>query len=70
MIEMNEEQRRRLRDLIEMSDEEYYEKFLADIPLEEAAAFMEEFPGFMEEEITDDTDSGELWKKILEQIQK
>lgn len=47
MIELNEEQSKRLLDFCGMTDLEFYEKHLADLTLEEQAAFMEEFPDFL-----------------------
>ena len=47
MIELNEEQSKRLLDFCCMTDLEFYEKHLADLTLEEQAAFMEEFPDFL-----------------------
>lgn len=38
-----------IKELIQMSDEEFYEKYLADMSLEEQAAFFEEFPEFLKE---------------------
>ena len=46
MFEMNEEQRKRLLDFCGMTDLEFYERYLADLTLEEQAAFMDEFPEF------------------------
>lgn len=37
----------KILDFAFSSDIEFYEKHLADLPLEEQAAFMEEFPDFL-----------------------
>lgn len=47
MIELNEEQSKRLLDFCGMTDLEFYERYLADLTLEEQAAFMDEFPDFL-----------------------
>lgn len=64
MNEINDEQSKRLLDLINTTDEEFYEKFLADAPLEEVAAFLEEFPDFMEDGEEFDMNDEELLKKV------
>ncbi len=45
--------------LMEMSDLDFYEEFLADAPLEEQAEFCREFPEFLEEEAAGGDDLGE-----------
>lgn len=68
MNEINDEQSKRLLDLINTTDEEFYEKFLADVPLEELAAFLKEFPDFMEDGDEFDMNDEELLQKIQEKI--
>lgn len=50
MKELNEEQRKRFEEFIQMDDMEYFEKHLADASVEELAAFLKEFPEFMSDE--------------------
>lgn len=38
-----------ISELIHMSDMEFYEKYVADAPLEEQKRFLEEFPEFLPE---------------------
>lgn len=59
-------------DLLEFcfcSDFEFYEKYLADLPLEEQAVFMKEFPDFLQE---DDVNSKNelLEDQVYQTIQK
>ena len=71
MVELNEEQRKRLLDFCGMTDLEFYEKYLADLTLEEQATFMNEFPEFL---IGEPVKSGtglkddELFQRIQETI--
>ena len=65
MIELNEDQAKRLLDFCGMTDLEFYERYLAQLTLEEQAAFMDEFPEFMECEKAPKDD-----KEILEGIIK
>ena len=71
MIELNEDQAKRLLDFCGMTDLEFYEKYLAQLTLEEQAAFMDEFPEFLNgEPVKDDTGlkDDELFQRILETI--
>ena len=61
MIELNEEQSKRLLDFCCMTDLEFYEKHLADLTLEEQAAFMEEFPDFLSNRKAEESDLGRKW---------
>lgn len=38
-----------IKELIQMSDMEFYEKYLADLSLEEQAEFLQRFPEFLKE---------------------
>lgn len=49
MRELKGEEEKRLLEFCFSSDLEFYEKHLADLTIEEQAAFMNEFPGFLEE---------------------
>ncbi len=50
---------------IQMSDEDFYEKYLAKLSLEEQAAFLEEFPDFLKEEPLEyEAEKDEIYKKI------
>lgn len=55
----------RLLELCFGTDEEFLEKYLADASLEELAAFMKEFPDFMECEEASEDDK-EMLKVIME----
>lgn len=57
--------RNSILELAFSSDAEFYEKHIADAPLEEQAAFMKEFPDFLKEEQADDVDDDILYQKIL-----
>lgn len=46
-MELNKEQRKRLKAFVQMDDIEFYEQYLSDTSLEEQAAFMKEFPDFL-----------------------
>ena len=73
MIELNEEQRKRLLDFCGMTDLEFYERYLADLTLEEQAAFMDEFPEFLSgEEVGEDMGlkDDELFQRVLETIKR
>lgn len=50
-----DEKKEKLIGLMEMSDLDFYEEFVADAPFEEQAEFFREFPEFLEE----DADAGE-----------
>lgn len=56
-------------ELIKMTDEGFFDQYLADASLEELADFMKEFPEFMEDEETDQMDK-ELFERIEAQIHK
>ena len=56
MIELNGEQCKRILDFCGMTDLEFYEKHLADLTLEEQAAFMEEFPDFLSSKKTKESE--------------
>ena len=43
------------------NDIEFYEKHLADLSLEEQAAFMEEFPDFLSNRKAEESDLGRKW---------
>lgn len=70
MVELNEEQRKRLEWLIKMDDLEFYAEYLADLPLEELAAFMKEFPEFLDAEPAkrDELETDEVFQKIRNRI--
>ena len=73
MFELNEEQRKRLLDFFGMTDLEFYERYLADLTLEEQAAFMDEFPEFLSvEEAGEDMGlkDDELFQRVLETIKR
>ena len=73
MFELNEEQKKRLLNLCGMSDLEFYERYLADLTLEEQAAFMDEFPEFLSgEEVGKDMGfkDDELFQRVLETIKR
>ena len=61
MIELNEEQSKRLLDFCCMTDLEFYEKHLADLTLEEQAAFMEEFPDFLSSKKVKESELKRKW---------
>ena len=61
MIELNGEQCKRILDFCCMTDLEFYEKHLADLTLEEQAAFMEEFPDFLSNRKAEESDLGRKW---------
>ncbi len=44
------EKKGKLIELMEMSDLDFYDKFLADAPFEEQAEFFREFPEFLEKD--------------------
>lgn len=67
MREFTEEELKRVYGLIELSDEDFYEQFLADASLEELAAFLEEFPDFMEDGEMYEVDAEKILQKILSQ---
>lgn len=50
MVKITDEQKNRLLDFFNMTDLEFYERYLADSSLEEQAAFMKEFPDFLNED--------------------
>ena len=73
MFELNEEQKKRLLNFCGMSDLELYERSLADLTLEEQAAFMDEFPEFLSgEEVGKDMGfkDDELFQRVLETIKR
>lgn len=73
MFELNEEQKKRLLNFCGMSDLEFYERYLADLTLEEQAAFMDEFPEFLSgEEVGEDMGfkDDELFQRVLETIKR
>lgn len=54
-----------IKELIQMSDAEFYEKHLAELPLEEQAAFFKEFPDFLKEEpLEHEVRKDEMYRKI------
>lgn len=50
MRELKKEENKRVLEFCFGSDIEFYEKYLADLTLEDQAAFMNEFPEFLPEE--------------------
>lgn len=56
MRELKEEEEKRLLEICFSSDLEFYEKHLADLTLEEQAAFMNEFPGFLSEKVIEEAE--------------
>lgn len=70
MVELIEKQRKRLDRFIKMDDLEFYEEHLADLPLEEQAAFMKEFPEFLDAEPIkkDELETDEIFQKIRNRI--
>ena len=46
-IKFTDEQARRLHELFTMSDFDFFDKYLDDMPLAELAAFLNEFPDFL-----------------------
>lgn len=71
MKEYTEEQMKRIREFATMSDWDFYEKYLADAPLEEQAAFMNEFPDFLEcREVIEGIDTDEMLRKIMERVKE
>ena len=62
-----------LKEFAEMSDLEFYERFLEDAPLEELAEFCREFPDFLEDareadQEYGDLDSERMLAKIMQKI--
>ena len=51
-----DEKKEKLAELMNMSDLDFYEEFLADAPFEEQAEFFREFPEFLEKEAEADAD--------------
>lgn len=60
-----------IEELIQMSDEEFYEKHLADLSLEEQAAFFTEFPDFLREEpIADEAGTDKVYQELAMRLKK
>ena len=53
-----DEKKEKLIGLMEMSDLDFYEEFVADAPFEEQAEFFREFPEFLEEDANAGEDIG------------
>lgn len=70
MVRINEEQKKRLMELVFMLEEDFYEEFLKDAPLEELATFLKELPDFMEAGEEFELDSEEMLRKIQEHVEK
>lgn len=56
MRELKESEEKRVLEFCFSSDLEFYEKHLADLTLEEQAAFMNEFPGFLSEKVIEEAE--------------
>jgi hypothetical protein len=55
----------RILNFLFCSDLEYYEKYLSNLPLEQQAAFLNEFPDFLETEMIQGTlDEDEVYRSI------
>lgn len=59
-----------IREFAEMSDFEFYEKYLADASMEELAEFCREFPEFLEDDNADGDISEPDMERLLEKIKK
>lgn len=58
-----------IKELIQMSDLEFYEKYLAGLPLEEQAAFFEEFPEFLKAEPLEyEAENDVIYQKVRQRI--
>lgn len=71
MRKFTDEQLNRLLRFFRMSDYEYYDKYIADAPLEEQAELMNEFPEFMSGEGVNrhiDFENDEMFQKIMRRV--
>lgn len=68
MFNFTDEQKKRLLDFFNMTDFEFYERYLADLPLEEQAAFMEEFPEFLDDDKDVFDTNTDMFKWIMEEV--
>jgi hypothetical protein len=71
MKELTDEAVRRVIELLTMSDMEFYEKHVVDLPLEEQALIMNEWDDFMDAKpLNGNVKEDELYQKIMAEIEK
>lgn len=69
MGKLFDEQFTQLKEFIDMSDVEFYEKFVINALLEEQAAFMQEFPEFMKADpMIGSLEEDEIFQKIKREL--